>query len=76
MLIRSPIGVHAGLTGLAVLVDLDEATLVDDDGGAVEAELVGEGTTTDGHDHDVDVDRFAVTELHRGAAVVRSARGR
>ncbi len=64
--------VDAGLAGAAVLVDDDEAALVDDHGGAVEAELVGEGSAADRHDDDVDFDRLAVAVRHdRAAGVVR-----
>ena len=68
--------IHVGLAGAAVLVDLDEAPLVDDHARAVEAELVGERAATDRHDDGIDLDRLAVAERHRGAAERRSACGR
>ena len=63
-------GVHARLAGLAVLVDHDEATVVDLHTGAVEAELVGERAPTDRDDARVDLDRLTVAEVHGRAARV------
>ena len=61
--------VDAVLAGAAHLVDHDEAALVDLHAGAVEAELVGERAPADRHDHGVDLDRLALAERHRRAAV-------
>ena len=60
--------VDARLAGPAVLVDLGEPAIVDDHARARQAELVGEGATTDRHDHRVDGDRLIVAVVHRRAA--------
>ena len=58
---------HAGFGGATALVDLDEATLIDADPRALEAEQIGEGAAADRHDNGVDLDRLTVAEVNRGA---------
>ena len=62
--------VHARLAGLAELVDHHEPALVDLHLRALQAELIGEGTSTDRHHHGVHLERLAVTERDRGRAVI------
>ena len=66
--------VDAGLTSAAVGIDLDEATIGDVDGGALEPERLGVGPAADGHDDRVDVDRLAVAELDRGPGSIHVGR--
>src|SRR5205807_3550747 len=63
-------GEHTVLFGAAVLVDFDEALVVQPHLGAVEAEILGERPPADRHHDGVDGDGV-VGQLHRGAPVGR-----
>jgi hypothetical protein len=63
-------GVDARLTGAAVLVDDDEAAVVDLDLRALEPQLVRERATADRHDARVDLERLVIAEVDGRAARV------
>ena len=65
-------GIHALFARAAPLVDLDEALVAHDHAALrpVEPERLGIRTATDGEHDEIDLDRLAVAELHRGAAAL------